>query len=204
VLRIPYTARPIANDSRIYCDTSFLLDLFADDLRRRGSNLGLSGTVTARIQQVTTFFADASANGNKFFTSLLAIEEAFHALLSREIKVRMRRANPPFTNWKDFRVADRSSFDEALKVGRTLINDFDGFTKAKNIDVLSFAREPNVFNLILEQQVIAYGRGCLTSFEAECMDAFQFASMRRFGFQYAASSDPDWLIFPFGSLYTAA
>lgn len=164
----------------------------------------MQGAPRARAEQAASFLRDGQAQGIRFVTSMLAIEEAFHQVYMKFLRQEMRGQTPPLSKWKDLRMANRPAFDRALGHGRKLLELLDAYIKASAIDVLTFGRQPDGRPAVLEHQVISFVRACLSRYEVDCMDAFQFAAMRRFGIQHAASSDRDWLSFPSGTLFTAA
>ena len=196
-----YTARPIAPGGTIYCDTSFLLDLFAEYLASSGRPPILSSRQANRARQAKSFFDDAKTLGVTFLTSVFAVEEGMHILLVRDINTAMKSAGS-YLNWKDFRRSDPAGFTAALNLGRRAMLEFETLLKLLAIDVLAMGKQPPPKPPVLEAHVIADAKLLLSGVEVDAMDAFQFVTMRRFDIDRAASSDVDWLMFPSGTLYT--
>ncbi len=202
MLQVSYAARPLPSQVKVYCDTSYLLDLYAGALIAAGKNLGLSTTQLNRVQAVTSFAADARTQNVEFVTSIFAVEEAFNKLVFQHVNAAAARAVPPIKGWKAFRAAEPAAFVAALTAGRAEVRAFNLLLKSHSIDVLCFGRQPSRSVPVLEHAVIVFAEMLLQLYPVDGMDAFHYATMRRFNIAHAAASDRDWMAFPHGTLFT--
>lgn len=200
--RIAYTDRPPPPAPRVYCDTSFLLDLYSHSRITRGLPARITGTQRQRLLHVRAFVNEAKNNGTVFVSSIFAVEEAFQKLLFQPVYEAMQQHATRFNKWKDFRTGDQAGFQQAIGFGRGFVVEFDSLIQQENIEILQFGRQTAQLS-VLEHQVISFAREILRLYDTEAMDAFHYAVMRRFGITHAASSDVGWLAFPNGTLITA-
>lgn len=197
---VAYAKRPITVRGLVYCDTSFLLDIFSHDASTRGRKPKVLVGQAARAKRAADFRVDASSLGVVFITSIFAVEEAFHKLLSVPI---LKAANlAGHKDWKVFQSVEPTLFAAAVDVGRNAIVAFDLFLAMSNIDVLAMGRQPYPKPPILEAQVQKLMKMYLLKYEVEAMDALHYATMRKFSILAAASSDRGWLQFSRGTLFT--
>lgn len=195
-----YRARPSGLAARVYCDTSFVIDLFA---YAHPTVLGSAGVrARSRVNDAQAFYVWAKGQGLEFYVSLLAIEEAYQLLLFTPVRAATSAGR--FKGWKDFRAADSAAFTASLKAGRQAVGTFNTFLRGSGLQLLTFGAGPFSGLLVREARVTRYARALIASYESDVMDAFHFALMRRAGIEVAAASDHDWTKFPFGTLITRA
>lgn len=183
----------------IYCDTSFLLDLFARHLQNIGHSPDLSRK-QERITAASQFFFDAQADKRAFVTSIFGVEESFQALCFHFVREEVVAAG--LRSWKELRDQDLKRFSHALDAGRRLVHEFDVFLKEKEVDILALGQQPRGQPPILEAHIGADARMISAAVAVDVMDVFHYVTMLRFGIAIAASSDRDWLLFPTGKLIT--
>lgn len=195
-----YRARPKGLPGPAYCDTSFVVDLFAYAHPKVIG--GASVATRGRIKDAHAFYIWARGESLDFYVSILVIEEAYQLLLFSPIRTAAKAAT--LNSWKDLRAKRPSEFAKALADGRQAVAVFHNFMKGSGLQVLAFGDGPLVGRLLREPRTCRYARALLTGYEADVMDAFHFAVMRRAGLELAIASDSDWSNFPFGTLVTRA
>ena len=199
--RHTYASGPLAGLDDLYCDTSFLLDIYAASLLTTAEPPVLSSRQEQRAEQADRFFRRCIGLGAQVVTSVLALEEAFHVLLWQFVREDINDSNGAWRNWKQYRAADTARFLEALDSGRQEMMDFDTFWRTEGI-LLLHGGQQLVGPPISELHLVNDARQLVDRLEVDVMDAFHYSAMRRFGLSNAASSDSDWAVFPSGRLYT--
>lgn len=184
----------------VYCDTSFLIDLFSVLTFPPASFSGLNPFVQARAKAAGGFYSWASAQRLELATSLLALEESYQTVLFSDIRQGARRAR--HNTWKDWRTADPTAFRRALRAARGALNTFQSFFDASNISLITFGQGSFRRFVPRDPRIVGYARAILLRHEVDTMDAFHYALMRVARIDSAASSDGDWVSFPWGTVIT--
>jgi predicted nucleic acid-binding protein len=191
-VRYTYSDRPTL-PARIYCDTSFLLDVFAS----RYPPVSLDPVKRARAHDAGAFLTWGRSQGTTFCTSLLAFQEAFQRLQFAEI---LKRSG----NWKQFRSSNPADFAALLHRGRRTARKFVRSLDGEGIQTLEFGIGELVNTLLRERLVVRYARQILRRYGIDSADAFQYVLARRAGILAAVSSDADWANLPFDPIITSA
>lgn len=194
---LTYADRPAALERVAYCDTSFILDLFAES-----RPAVLPSTSRARTRAALEFYVWARQKGVVFVTSFLAIEECYQKLLFSEVTLVRRKYG--HDNWKKLRIEKPSEFQAALSRGRAAVATFQTFMRGSGIELIAFGSGRFAHLLPREPRICLYARRLLARYETDAMDAFHYALLRRCRISLAVSSDRDWKEFPYGTLVTAA
>lgn len=82
-------------------------------------------------------------------------------------------------------------------------SDLSRFLRSSGLRLLTVGIGRFAGMLMRDGRICRYARGLLATNEAEAMDAFHYALMRRCRIDLAVSSDNDWSAFPYGVLITA-
>ena len=195
-----YRSRPAGLDRLAYCDTSFILDLFA---HANPSALGsASAAAKARTADAHGFYIWARLQGIQFYVSVFAIEEVYHKLLFLPINSYIR-SNAGYSSWKRLRAQDPTTFNALITIGRSAIGSFQNYVRGSGLALITVGAGPFSGIWLREARLCRYARALLALYDAEAMDAFHYALMRRCGITLAVSSDRDWTAFPHGTLITA-
>src|SRR5439155_23012974 len=137
---LAYTARPSSLPPLIYCDSSFLFDLFgaADPARLAKYPMG----VRTRATDATTFFTWAKQHGVAFVTSLLALEEIHRVIVFNPINAELhkKRKVKGINTWKDLKAKKPAVFQQKLEDGRRMLSVFQRFFTALKIPLVMFGR----------------------------------------------------------------
>src|SRR5438034_90305 len=104
-----YTDRSKAPPDMVFCDASFVLDVYA--AARPVILNNYTSFLRARAKNAASFFAWAKARGTKFVLSLLVMEEVANLMLFAEVKSLAKKRG---LNWKQFRSQHPTAFQAAL------------------------------------------------------------------------------------------
>lgn len=185
----------------VYCDASFLLDLYTASGAPTANFMALNPFVRARATAAVAFQVWAQASGIGLCTSLLGVQECYHKMLFSNIKAGAGKAG--HRTWKDWRANDPAAFKLAMRQGRGALHNFHAFFQRSGIMLLSFGPITSIGVLPRDPRIVGYARAVLVRYDADTMDAFHYALMRVRGISTAASSDADWVSFPWGTVVTA-
>lgn len=199
--RHQYASGPLPGLDSLYCDTSFLLDLFSSHLLTSNEPPVLTSRQRMRVDAAHAFFLRCQEADAQVLTSVFAIEEAFHVLLWQFVREDIRESHGRWKTWKQYRLQSADQFLVALESGREDLAEFDTWWRDAGILLLHAAQHPRG-RVVSELHTINDARTLLDRLEVDVMDAFHYSAMRRFGLANAASSDADWTEFPVGTLYT--
>jgi hypothetical protein len=182
----------------VYCDTSFLIDLFTALKVPPASFKSLNPFVQARATAAAGFYTWARSQSIELATSLLAIEEGYHTVLFSDLRLQSKKAH--HANWKAWRGADPIGFKKAFGVGRGALTDFHSFFESSGIALITFGQGTFARFVPRDPRIVGYARAILLRYEVDTMDAFHYSLMRVTRIETAASSDGDWAVFPYGTV----
>ena len=197
-----YVSRPAGLVGPAYCDTSFVLDLFAHANPNHMTQA--SRASKQRATDAHAFYDWARLQGVDFYMSILVIEEAYGKLLFGPITQHLSSSRSGYRSWKELRNRDPAAFQSLITQGRQAVGTFQRFLQGIGIALITFGRGRFAGTTMNEHRICRYARAVLSLYETDAMDAFHYAIMRRCGWSLAIASDRDWTQFPIGTLVTAA
>lgn len=187
--KLLYTDRPPLRPKVVYCDTSFLFQIYMAADANRIAKLRRLEQSEARSARL--FFEWASKQGVEFVASILTMEEIASILVLGPVKE--EAGNRALRGWKSLRQSDPSTFATLLDRGRRAGRRFHSFIIGSGIHLVGGGRvadESSSSNL--PRRVYHYARLLLAVHELDAMDAYHIALARYCRIDWAASADSDW------------
>lgn len=178
----------------VYCDASFLMDLFVDHV----GPANLAGHLKNRAKNGHAFYIWARLQGVTFVTSFLALQECYHNVLFGELRTQWKTAG--YQSWKEYRRNDPAGFAATMSRARGILARFHTFFTVSGIKLVTFGTGTWTGLLLREPHLTRYARGVLATCHVDTMDAFHYAIMRRCRIDAAVSTDRDWTSLPKGTL----
>lgn len=186
--KLLYTDRPPLRPAVVYCDTSFLFQLYiAADANRLAK---LQGVEQQEARAAGLFFRWAKQKGVRFVASILALEEIANLLVLGPVREEATSRN--IRGWKALRRSDLATFTTLLARGRKAARRFHGFFVASEIRLVGGGRFSDSSSSNLPRRVYQFARLLLAKHELDAMDAYHIALARYCRIDWAASADADW------------
>lgn len=185
-----YTARPDPPPARVYCDASYLVDIFV--LASPAGLKTLSATRQTQAQSARDFYIWGKGRGISFTTSILTIEEIYRKVLVTPINEVMQKRSPRPTDWKEFRRQAPADFQAALARGRHQVGRFHSFLIGLALPLIIVGRSLLASEDSAAKRITRYARVLLSQHELDGMDAFHIAVARFAGIEWVATNDRDW------------
>ncbi len=196
--KIIFTDRPVTPPPIIYCDASYLLDLYQANSRVRLSSYKFAGRAT----DGHGFYLWGRLHAVRFVVSMLALEEVYNAVLFSEIRLEASRRS--LSGWKQLRATDAAAFAALLSRGRTSVQSFHRFFGGLGAELITVGRAVLSSDSFPASRISKYARVLLDKFELDGMDAYHIALARFCGVPCAATTDSDWERVPTIDVVTAA